>query len=195
MHFVYLQDDFRVNDRLTLNLGLRYEYATPMWEENNVLSNYDPVGAADGALRKDGSIYRPRAGEPGSQQLRAPARARLHGLVEDGACVVARASATCTSTHRRRRPAADQRPAGDQRRRQPDQPPPTPSFRPTETGYPAGFTDPSRFNPLASNITYIPADYRSARVQSWFASVQREFGPNMLVDVAYVGNQADESAC
>jgi hypothetical protein len=28
-------------------------------------------------------------------------------------------------------------------------------------------------------------------VQSWFASVQREFGPNMLVDLAYVGNKAD----
>ena len=29
-------------------------------------------------------------------------------------------------------------------------------------------------------------------MQSWFASVQREFGPNMLLDVAYVGNRADD---
>ena len=32
LHFAYVQDDIRVNDQLTLNAGLRYEYATPMWE-------------------------------------------------------------------------------------------------------------------------------------------------------------------
>jgi hypothetical protein len=45
----------RVNRRLTLNLGLRYEYATPLWEARNVLSNYDPIsntmiGAKDGSI-------------------------------------------------------------------------------------------------------------------------------------------------
>ena len=54
-----------------------------------------------------------------------------------------------------------------------------------------GLTDPSTFNPLTANITYIPSDYHSGRVQSWFASVQREVGPNMLLDLAYVGNRAD----
>ena len=38
----------------------------------------------------------------------------------------------------------------------------------------------------------MPSDFQSARVQSWFASVQREFGPSMLIDVAYVGNRADD---
>ena len=43
MHFAYLQDDFRANDRLTLNLGLRYEYATPWVEKDNILTNFDPA--------------------------------------------------------------------------------------------------------------------------------------------------------
>ena len=47
-------------------------------------------------------------------------------------------------------------------------------FRTTQQGYPVGLTDPARFNPLTANITYMPPDYRSSNVQSWFASVQRE---------------------
>jgi hypothetical protein len=70
--------------------------------------------------------------------------------------------------------------------------PADPAFRTTEQGYPAGLTDPSRFNPLTANITYMPRDYHSSQVQSWFASVQRQLRPGMLVDVAYVANRADD---
>jgi len=38
----FVQDDWRVNERLTLNLGLRYEFEQPMVEKNNQsVSNFD----------------------------------------------------------------------------------------------------------------------------------------------------------
>ncbi len=43
MYFGYVQDDFKVSRKLTLNLGLRYEFATPQYERDNKLANFDPV--------------------------------------------------------------------------------------------------------------------------------------------------------
>jgi len=39
---VYFQDDYRVSSRLTLNLGLRWEYHTPLVEVNDRQSNFSP---------------------------------------------------------------------------------------------------------------------------------------------------------
>ncbi|MGH9838231.1 MAG: TonB-dependent receptor domain-containing protein [Blastocatellia bacterium] len=41
----YAQDDWRVNNWLTLNLGLRYDIFTPKTEAYNRLSNFDPAPA------------------------------------------------------------------------------------------------------------------------------------------------------
>jgi hypothetical protein len=65
------------------------------------------------------------------------------------------------------------------------------SFQMYQSGFPAGWTDPSRFNPAAANVTYMPRDYSSSRVNSWFVSAQRELFRDTIVDVAYVGNKAD----
>lgn len=41
----FVQDDFRVHPRLTLNFGLRYEIVTPFTENNDLLVNFDPTGS------------------------------------------------------------------------------------------------------------------------------------------------------
>jgi hypothetical protein len=51
---IYAQDDFRVNRKLTLNYGIRYDVFTWPYEANNKQSNFDPysgtlqVGGVDG---------------------------------------------------------------------------------------------------------------------------------------------------
>ncbi len=47
----FVQDDFRVSDRLTINLGLRYDLFSPFVENNDILANFSPdlVNPATGA--------------------------------------------------------------------------------------------------------------------------------------------------
>lgn len=40
----FIQDDFRILPKLTLNLGLRYEVVSPFTEANNLLVNFNPTG-------------------------------------------------------------------------------------------------------------------------------------------------------
>jgi carboxypeptidase family protein/TonB-dependent receptor-like protein len=190
MHFVYLQDDVRVADKLTLNLGVRYEYASPLWEADNVLSNFDPAHNTM-VIAKDGSISDRALVKPDRNNI-GPRLGLAYTLAPG---TVIRGGWGIGYVHNQRTGAADLLPingpqvinavinqtnAAD------------PTFLATERGYPASITNPSTFNPLTANISYIPDDYHSGRVQSWFASLQREIGPNMLLDAAYVGNAADD---
>jgi hypothetical protein len=56
MYSFFLQDDFKVTRKLTLNLGLRYDYAPSALEGRNRMTNFNPAGAGSLVFAKDGSI-------------------------------------------------------------------------------------------------------------------------------------------
>ena len=190
MHFAYLQDDIRLNDKLTLNAGLRYEYASPMTEANNALTNFDAankvmITAKDGSIadralvNPDRNNFGPRLGFAYTPADKLVVRGGW-GLSYVHVNRIGSANLLGINGPQVVRAAVVQ---GDAT---------AATFRPTEQGYPAGLTDPTRFNPLTALISYIDPNYQSSPVQSWHVSVQREFGRGMLLDFAYVGNKADD---
>jgi hypothetical protein len=59
IHAGYVQDDIRVTQNLTVNLGVRYEYIGPWFEKYNHYANFDIDSSWDNPqllLAKDGSI-------------------------------------------------------------------------------------------------------------------------------------------
>ncbi len=63
----FAQDDWRITDRVILNLGLRYETVTPFTDANNQIASFDPNSAtglvqASGGLFKRGNNFAPRVG-------------------------------------------------------------------------------------------------------------------------------------
>jgi outer membrane receptor protein involved in Fe transport len=55
----YVQDDWKPNDKLSINLGLRYDFMPPATEQDNHLANFDPTangGAGGLVFASDGSL-------------------------------------------------------------------------------------------------------------------------------------------
>jgi hypothetical protein len=189
LHFGYVQDDFKVNPRLTINVGLRYEFSTPLYEDQNRLSNYDPktntiIQATDGSLfqrslvHPDYNNFAPRVGFAYSIFDKTVLRggygvAYIHfnrlgsaDLLATNFPQITRAAVTQDASNIAGGLCTGNNLIG--------------CFRTTQQGYPSG---------LPNNVTlFIPQDRRTPYVQNWQVSVQRELTPNMLIDIAYVGN-------
>jgi hypothetical protein len=197
MHFGYVQDDIKVNPALTLNVGLRYEYATPQYEKDNFLTNFDP--ATNTLIQaKDGSIYDRALVNPDRNNF-APRLGAAWAVADK---TVVRAGYGISYIHFNRMGGENllsfngPHVVGLNINQLPTQglctgnANPTTCFRTTQQGYPEGFTTPASFNPLNVRVNYIPRDTPTGNVTSWHASVQREILRNLIVDVGYVGNKS-----
>ncbi len=189
LHYAYAQDDFKVNQKLTLNLGVRYEFATPYYEAQNRLSNYDPKTNSI-IQAKDGSLYDRSLVDPDYNNW-APRIGFAYNVLDK---TVIRGGYGIGYVHFNRIGSADLLATNFPQitRANVTQSPTSPRctgtafvegcFRPTQDGYPTG---------LPNNVVlHIPRDQRTAYIQNWQLSIQRELTSSMLLDVAYVGNHA-----
>ncbi len=189
MNFLYVQNDFRVTSKLTLNLGLRYEYATPRWEKHNVLSNFDPT--TNTILQaKDGSTYDRTLVNPDRNNF-AP---RLGLAYSMNSKTVFRGGYGVSYIHQNRVGSADllginypQVVIATINQTNPNDA----AFKTTQQGYPAGLTDARTFSVANANIAYIPKTYGAPWVQSYFFSLQRELARDLVLDIGYVGNDSN----
>ena len=193
-HFAYFQDDFKVNRKLTLNLGLRYEFGTPYYEKENRLSNYDPVSNSI-LLASDGSLYNRSLVDPDYNNF-GPRLGFAYNVFEKTVIrggygvgynylnrlgsadilgtnfpIITRAAVAQNAPNATTNPLCTGNAFASN------------CFRATQQGYPT--------SGLPNNVTlYIPRDIQTASVQNWQLSVQQEIFGNMVLDVAYVGNKA-----
>jgi hypothetical protein len=52
----FVQDDWRINDKFSINAGLRYDFITPAMEAQNRQSNFVPDGTGSLVFASDGSL-------------------------------------------------------------------------------------------------------------------------------------------
>lgn len=199
MNFLYVQDDFKVTPKLILNMGMRYEYSTPQWEKNNVLSNFNPetrtlIQAKDGSvydrtlIRPDRNNFAPRFGLAYTLRPKTVIRSGfgvsyIHFNRLGGENLLSYNLPGIFNISINQQPGQGACAANQA---------PNTCFRPTQDGYPPNLLDPSRVSTATTRTNYIPADTRTAYTMSWHFTVQQELAKDLVLDVAYVGNRSNK---
>ena len=197
MAFGYVQTDFKASPRLTLNLGLRYEFATPQMEKHNNLSNFNAVTQTI-ILAKAGSIFDRSTIHPDYKDF-APRVGFAYSLPNQW---VVRSGFGISYVQFNRLGAEDLLPLNYPDSyslsisQQPSQGLCQSStdfltcFRTTQQGYPVNGLQPGNVTVSASRFRYVPQDTTAAYVLSWHFSIQKQLARNLVWDVGYVGNRS-----
>jgi hypothetical protein len=205
---VYAQDDWKASNKLTLNLGLRWEYGSPYSEQKNFISNFDPTtqtvltitpGAVAGngiTPVSPGGVYGKTLVHPDLNDF-AP---RLGFAYAATSRTAIRGGYGTSYVHYTRAGSGDILAINAPQAQFVSVTQPKPStanhcpvggaaascYVTTAQGFPTNIA--TTFNKATDNITWVPSNTRDSYVQSYFLSVQQQLAKNTLLDIAYVGN-------
>jgi outer membrane receptor protein involved in Fe transport len=197
LYSAYAQDDWKVSPKLTLNLGLRYEFATPPRERDLQWANFDPTSrkfaeARSGSLFEESLLhpdlnnFAPRIGFAWSPLARTVLRG-AYGIFYNHTNRMGREGLLGFNL-----PfmvlADSPVPSGTGTLKSAQTP-----FR-LQDGVPAGFVDLTRVNPATVARKAQDPNQRTTYIQQWNLGVQRELSANLLLDLAYVGNRGTKLA-
>jgi Carboxypeptidase regulatory-like domain/TonB dependent receptor/TonB-dependent Receptor Plug Domain len=208
LHSAYAQDDWKASTKLTLNLGLRWEYGSPYSEQHNFISNFDPTtqtvltitpGAVAGngiTPVSPGGVYGNTLVHPDLNDF-AP---RLGFAYAATPQIAIRGGYGTSYVHYTRAGSGDILAINAPQAQFVSVTQPKPStanhcpvggaaascYVTTDQGFPANIA--TTFNKATDNITWVPSNTRDSYVQSYFLSVQQQLAKNTLLDIAYVGN-------
>lgn len=183
---LFVEDSWRVNSRLTLNLGIRHELQAPPYDVHDEWANFDPgtgrllLAGRDGASRTlrelDRDNLSPRAGLAWRITEKTVFRAGLGiSYVEPGQ--------GGGQLYKNPPFFFGQEIATDQN---------APPVRLTSQGIPTPVPpDVSDPRTLTGNLNAWDMNLQEAQTISWSAGFQREIGFNTMLDLAYVGTKGN----
>lgn len=186
----YIQDDFRLSSRLTLNAGLRYDLFVPYVEVHDRQSNFD-TGTGKFVLASDSAVMN---GHTVGRELQftpkldfAPRFGFAYDVNGNGRMVVRGGYGIFWNN-----------PLTGTSSSKPDNPPfllaqaftttLLPTLRLGAGLPPPPSVDPSR-SPSGSTRSIFDINFRDGYAQQWNLNVQRQFGRDYLLEVAYVGSK------
>jgi hypothetical protein len=191
----FVQDDYRVGTRLTLNLGLRYDVITAPTDRFDRYSNFNPtalnsVTGTSGVLQYAGVDFGRQAFDTNSHNF-GPRAGFAYDAFESGRTIV-RGGYGLFYYHSANFEYPDTQGFSTTTQFLSQRGPAFPAFQlsegPSKLPEPSGNTlGPLSF--LGDTVTYFERDRPTPRVHQWNLDVQQELAGAALVDIAYAGSR------